>query len=159
MKEGDSEEYIEELYVNEFNVKKIDNIEVTSMIDDFIYNYDTDSFSIANLSFVQELDHEIMRGHSVIGGIESGFISYERSLNKFYTSYADDVEGTISMICEGDDVFFEILLVVAEYSRDFSENTEFSEENFDEEKEAFVEKYIEKCRAIYPYGYYDLLFD
>lgn len=159
-KKGYSKERIEEIYTQEFDlIKKDEIISVDSMIDDFIYNYNLSyKFSIRNLTFSNDLEEEIIEGHLIFGGIESGYISYKRSSDSFYVSYGDDVEGTLGEICENSINFFEVLLVVAQYNCDWYENPNLNADTPDKEIEAIIETYIKKCDAIYPYGDYYTLF-
>ena len=68
-----------------------------------------------------------------------------------YTSYADDKEGTMSLLCINDKEFFDILLIVAEYSSK-------SYEGIDIDEDELLENYIKRCEKICSEGNFERLF-
>ena len=161
IKGGYSDERIEDIYANEFSLKKKKKtIKVSSLIDDFICNYNINTFSILNLYFSDSyINDNILENHIIIGSLEGGYISYECSSKKFYTCYAEDKEGTIGLLCENDTEFFEILLIVAEYSSKLEEKLITIDYSSFESREKAIEPFVEKCDNISPYGLHDRLFD
>jgi hypothetical protein len=146
--EGYSENYINDI-INEFTLRKINSIQVSSKINDFLYNFDIQHFRVLNLFFTNEIDEDTIEDHFIFGFIEGGYISFEKSTGYFYTSYADEIENSLNIICENEDQFFQILLIVAEFSSKAYENTDNLEKI----------KYIEMCQKIYSKGFFDQLFD
>ena len=80
--------------------------------------------------------------NSIVGYIEGGYISYENLSGKFYTSYVDDIEGTMELLCNIENEFFEILLIIAEYSS----NSYTGKLNPDQE--LAIDEYIDKCNLV-----------
>jgi hypothetical protein len=145
---GYSEDYIKDI-LNEFKLRKINSIQVNSKIEDFLYNFDIQNFRILNLFFTNVLDENTIVKHIIFGYIEGGYISFDKETGYFYSSYVDDVEDSLSILCENDEQFFDILLLIAEFSSKEYENIENN----------IKEDYIELCQKIYNQGFFEQLFE
>ena len=115
-------------------------------------NYDRSKFRIRNVFFNDTIETELINNHVIFGSIEGGYISFNEQRN-FFLSYAEDIEGTITMLCENDTQFFDILLLVAKYST-LTYVGEISDDDEDEK-----EKYIAMCNDIYFCELNSALFD
>ena len=149
--EGYTKSEIEEI-LKEFEFKKKKDIYVESRLDDFIFNYLEENTRVLNLYFNPKIIKEIIQNHSIFGYIEGGYISYENLTGKFYTSYVDDIEGTMELLCNNENEFFEILLIIAEYSS----NSYTGKLNPDQE--LAIDEYIDKCNLVCSQGDFYRLF-
>ena len=148
---GYSEKMISDIFEKEFNINKKNNLESNHIIEDFYLNYNISNFRILNLFFTNKIDEQIIKNQIIFGFIEGGYISYEYKTGFFYTSYSDDIADSMEILCENEKQFFEILLIIAEYSSKCYLD-EIS--NIDQ----VIEFYIEKCILIYDKGGYERLF-
>jgi len=137
---------------NEFDLKgKTIFSKKEGLFLNFVLHNETNSFRVNNL-FFSKMDKEIIEGHIVFGSIEGGYISYNIEEKNFYASYSDDIMGSMLLICENEEQFFEILLIVAEYSSKAYEGLIIDED------EELLNEYIKKCENIFLNGNYEYLF-
>ena len=112
-----------------------------SILLDFLNNYDLRFFRIRNISFDDILRY--LKGHLLIGGIDSGYLALNQDTGHIYIMYADDTDN-ITLFVENEVQFFEVLLIFAEYSSIGSEDQ--------------IEEYIERCENVCLLGNYDSFF-
>lgn len=153
IKSGYSKDTAEKIIKKEFLIQDFSHLEIsTSIFKDFINYNRFNSFRILNLFFNKELIEDIIDGHIIFGFIDGGYISYEKKTGYFHCSYADDLSGSLSKICENENQFFKILLIVADYSSKSYQGM------LPENDESALENYIDKCRDIYLSGEFTPLF-
>ncbi|TYA89256.1 hypothetical protein [Seonamhaeicola marinus] len=149
--EGYSRQRIDRIYSNEFELNKKNNENCKFLLDYFIKNYDLNNFRLQNLFFTNNIETDIIQGYHIFGFIEGGYIFYENTTRMVYTAYAEDIVGTTNLLCNNDKQFFDILLIVGEYSSK-------SYEGIDIEEYELYENYINRCQMICQEGYFEPLF-
>jgi hypothetical protein len=143
LSEGYSNEGALQVLNNEYILKSKDiQSQYNSILLDFLNNYDLQFFRIRNISFDDILRY--VNGYLLVGGIDSGYLGLDEDTGRIYIIYADEIDNISTLFVENEVQFFEILLILAEYS---SKGTE------DE-----IEEYIGRCENICPLGNYDSFF-
>lgn len=144
---------IEEI-LQEFNLVIKEEVEIKGKFtEDFFTVYNLENFRVLNLFFTDELSDDIIEGHVIFGFIDGGYISYEKKTGVFFTSYADDIENTLEILCNSSENFLKILLIVADFS-----SKGYKGEILNDNEE-IKEEYIDKCHDIYPLGMFEPLFN
>ncbi len=151
---GYDEKHIIKLMTNEYILVQKENIEEdissSTNIVDFLKNFKLDFFRIRNIEFSDILRN--LGDFLLVGGIEGGYLGLDEKTRIVYIIYADDIESNHEIFAENDSQFFELLLLIAEYSSEVSEG---KIDAFDEE---LIEDYIERCYEVCQLGSYEIFF-
>jgi hypothetical protein len=143
LQQGYSQELALEILNNEFILKpkEVQN-RYDSIVFDFLNNYDLRFFRIRNIFFDDVLRY--INGYLLVGGIDGGYLALDEKTGRIYIIYGDEINNIHALFVENEIQFFEILLVLAEYSSNGTEDE--------------IENYIDRCEEICPLGNYDSLF-
>ncbi|OED45289.1 hypothetical protein AB832_01405 [Flavobacteriaceae bacterium (ex Bugula neritina AB1)] len=149
MSRGYSESFSKNIIDKQFNLQEVNNRkEVSSFLQDFLQNYEVESFEINKISFSDILEEEI-NDYTTIAGIEGGYLVIKENDPAIYILFSDD-EDNVELFCSNEDEFFELLIVFAEFS---SKVFKGEINPFDEEVKS---SYLEKCNKINPLTDYDM---
>lgn len=149
IEKGYNEVMIGELYSNSYHLEcsNVKTMNKKLSIINFIENFKLINFSIRHIMFENEiyLKNNFIR----IGTFDGGYMCLNLSNNNITIQYADDLEYGSDVFTETQSEFFEVLLIIAEYSRNISEGKISA---FDKDEK---ENYNLKCLEICPVGNYD----
>lgn len=151
LSEGYSEERAFGILNNEY-VLKLKDVQKQNDSDllNFLVNYDLEFFRIRNIFFADILRYA--EGYLIIGNFDSGYLGLDEKTGRIYIIYADEMNNIHTLFVENEFQFFDVLLVISEYSSRVSEG---KIDPFDEE---IIEEYIERCYGICQVGNYDSFF-
>lgn len=143
LSEGYSQEGALNILNNEYILKpkEIQN-QYGSVLLDFINNYDLQFFRIRNIFFDDILRY--LEGYLLIASIDGGYLGLDENTGHIYIIYADEIDNINTLFVENEEQFFEILLILAEYSSRGSEDE--------------IENYLERCENVCLLGNYDYFF-
>lgn len=143
LSEGYSQKGAIQILNNEYVLKPKDNQgQYDSILLEFLHNYDLEFFRIRNIFFDDILRY--VNGYLLVGSVDSGYLGLDESTGHIYIIYADEIDNVSTLFVANEFQFFEVLLIMAEYSARGSEDE--------------IEEYLERCETVCQLGNYDSFF-
>ncbi|MCM5663285.1 hypothetical protein [Galbibacter mesophilus] len=154
LRRGYSDEMIDKLYIQEYQIEdKILNSKALNHYKsiearDFIELFNLERFRIRNISFPKKLEY--VEKYLKVGEFDGGYLGLDEITGMIYIIYSDNLNCVNEIFSTKDSEYFDILLIIAEYSKNVSEGKINA---FDENAK---NKFIEKCYSVCPSGSYEI---
>lgn len=146
----DDDEALELIY-HEYSLKPIPNKNIyNSDLLNFLNNYDLKNFRIRNINFSDILRY--VQRHLIVGGFDGGHLGLNEKTGAIYIIYSDEESNIHEIFVENEFQFFEILLIIAEYSSKVSEGV------IDPFSIEVKQVYYQRCYNICPISNCELFF-